>query len=298
MQHFSYELDFSPDSVWNIVTATTMAKTSFLYLQEAGHFFAGKKYYTTRKGLDSFLLKLTISGSGILEYGGQKMHVGPGHFYWIDCMNWQNYYTDPDVGYWDVIWVHFNGATARSYYDAYRQLQGSVVGTLAPDSSMHTFMGALLSRPSTLEHSFPCEQNLFEFDVQASGILTQLLVECISSAGISNQLKHIPPKVNDIHNYLTTHYAEKVTLDCLAAKFSLDPLYLQKLFKKYIGQSPIEYMIHLRMIRAKNLLRTSPMSISEIANSVGIENISHFSRQFKRHENMTPSQYRKAWFTF
>ncbi|MCL2842754.1 MAG: AraC family transcriptional regulator [Oscillospiraceae bacterium] len=298
MQDLSYELDFSPESVWNIFATTPAAKSNFVYLQEVGHFFAGKRYYTTRQGLDSFLLKLTISGGGILEYGNHKIHAGPGHFYWIDCTHWQSYYTDPDIGHWNVIWVHFNGATARAYYEAYRKLQGGVLGTLPKDSSMLTLMEKLLNRPPlSPEHSLPGEQSLFEFDVQTSGLLTQLLVECVSSAGISRKMQHLPPMVNDMRNYLTARYTEKVTLDHLAAEFSLDPHYLQKLFKKHLGQSPMEYIIYLRIIRAKNLLRTSNMTISQIAYSAGVDNVSHFTRQFKRHEGMTPSQYRKVWFT-
>jgi len=297
MQVFSYELDYSANSIWNFIATTAMAKTHFLYLQEVGYFFAGKKYYTTRQGLDSFLLKLTISGGGILEYGGHKEQVGPGHFYLIDCQNWHNYYTDPKIGHWDVIWMHFNGTTAKAYYETYRKLQGNAVGTLGQGSSMHMLMETLLNRTLTPEHPFSAEQNLFEFDVQTSGLLTQLLIECISSAGTSTKLQHIPPMVCDIRSYLTANYNGKITLDHLAARFSLDPYYLQKLFKRYIGQSPMEYIIYLRMTRAKSLLRTSSMSISEIAYTVGIDNISHFTRQFKKLEGMTPSQYRKFWPT-
>ena len=298
MQVFSYELDIAPNSIWNTVTATAAAKANFVFLQEAGYFFAGKKYYTTRQGLDSFLIKLTVSGGGVLEYGGQKDQIGPGHFYWIDCLNWQNYYTDPEIGHWDVIWVHFSGATARAYYETYRKLQGgTVVGKLRPDSSMYTVLETLLNRSLTPDYPFSAEQNLFEFDVQTSGLLTQLIMECISSAGTSSKSQRIPPMVSDIRSYLTAHYNEKVTLERLASQFNLDPYYLQKLFKRYMGQSPMEYIIYLRMNRAKSLVRTSNMSISEIAYTVGIDNISHFTRQFKKQEGMTPGQYRKFWST-
>jgi len=297
MQVFSYELDYTPNSTWNFISTTAMAKANFLYLQEVGCFFAGKNYYTTRQGLDSFLIKLTLSGGGILEYGGHKEHVGPGRFYWIDCLNWQHYYTDPDMGRWDVIWVHFNGPTARAYYEAYRKLQGGSVGTLAPGSAMQMLMETLSNRALTSASPFSAEQNLFEFDVQTSGLLTRLLIECISSAGTTSKLQHIPPMICDIRSYLTAHYNEKITLEHLAAQFSLDPYYLQKLFKRYIGQSPMEYVIYLRMARARSLLRTGSMSISEIAYTVGIDNISHFTRQFKKQEGMTPSQYRRFWPT-
>jgi len=163
---------------------------------------------------------------------------------------------------------------------------------------MLTLLEQLLNRPPfSSEHALSGEPHLFEFDVHTSGLLTQLLVEGVSSAGLSKKMQQLPSVVNDIRNYLTAHYTEKITLEHLAAQFSLDPHYLQKLFKKYLGQSPMEYIIYLRIVRAKNLLRTSTMTISQIAYSAGVDNISHFTRQFKHHEGMTPSQYRKVWFT-
>ena len=297
MQVFHYELDIDQKSIWKHVSATTSAKADFIYLQEVGYFQSRKKYYTTRQGLDSFLIKLTISGGGILEYGGQKQQVGPGQFFWIDCTGWQKYYTDPEIGHWDVIWVHFNGANSKAYYDTYKKLLGAdvIIGKAASSSNMLTLLETILQRTPESEHSFLDEQNLFEFDVQTSGLLTSLIMECISSASNTGKSEHIPPLICDIRNYLTAHYTEKITLGNLAEKFNLDQFYLQKLFKKYIGQSPIEYIIYMRMIRAASLLRTGGMSISEIAYSVGIESLSHFSRQFKKQEGMTPSQYRKFW---
>ena len=299
MQVFSYELDIAPNSTWNFITATADAKANFIHLQEVGYFFARDKYYTTRQGLDSFLIKLTVSGSGILEYGGHKERVGPGNFYWIDCQNWQNYYTDPEVGHWDVIWAHFNGATVRAYYETFRKMLGSgtYVGIAAQDSSILTLLETLLNKTLTPDSPFTAEQSLFEFDVQISGIITQLLIECISSAKPSEKKHRIPPMISDIRSYLTANYAEKITLDHLAARFNLDPYYLQKLFKKHIGQSPIEYIIYLRMAHARSLLRTGSMTISEIAYKVGVENISHFARQFKKLEGISPGQYRKLWTT-
>ena len=59
--------------------------------------------------------------------------------------------------------------------------------------------------------------------------------------------------------------------------------------------SPSEYQIFLRMNKAKELIRNTKMSVSDIAFAVGIENLGYFTRQFKQQEGLTPQAYRKIW---
>ena len=291
MDIFQYNLDILPKSLWYHIDTTAEAKANFVYLHEIGHFFAKEKYFTTRKGLDSFLIKVTVSGGGVLEYNGRVEKVGVGKFFWIDCANWQHYYTDPDQGHWNVVWVHINGPTASAYYKVCRDMFGGChVGTLPMDSPVLTLMDILLNR-------FPLSENksFFEADVANSGILTQLMIACISAAQSSGESVNIPTVVQEIRSYLTEHFDQRITLDGLAGTFNLDPHYLQKLFKRYMNQSPTQYVIHLRIAGAKSLLRATPKSVSEIAYAVGMDNVSHFTRTFKKYEGLTPVQYRKFW---
>ena len=63
MEVLHYNLDMTPESEWKIVSAGPFARDNLLYLQEAGHFISGVNYYTVRKDLDSYLVKLTLSGA-------------------------------------------------------------------------------------------------------------------------------------------------------------------------------------------------------------------------------------------
>lgn len=80
MEVLHYNLDMTPESEWKIVSAGAFARDKLLYLQEAGHFISGANYYTVRKELDSYLVKLTLSGAGILEYGGETYRLPAGSF--------------------------------------------------------------------------------------------------------------------------------------------------------------------------------------------------------------------------
>lgn len=289
MSFLDYDLDLDETSVWNIVSATGEARNALLFMQESGDFIARTGYYTTRDGQGSFLIKLTLSGRGLLRYGTQEYHLEPDDLFFIDCKNWQHYGTDPEHGAWRVLWVYFNGATAESYYKLFLHYTGGKnVLTLPPNSAVHSLMQTLL-------HNYDADQiDHLETDVRCSGLLTQLLVECIAQAA-SHQAITLPPIVQRIRNYLSEHYHQRITLDDLSAHFFLSPSYLQKLFKRYTNQSPTDYLIDLRIAKAKELIRTTSLSFSEIAFSVGIESYSYFIRLFKKHESMTPNEYKSMW---
>ena len=66
-------------------------------------------------------------------------------------------------------------------------------------------------------------------------------------------------------------------------------------FKKYLGVSPSEHINQIRMAYAARQLSTTDMPIEDIAQGCGIDNLSHFYREFKRHNAMTPAQYRRHY---
>lgn len=98
-----------------------------------------------------------------------------------------------------------------------------------------------------------------------------------------------------IADYLEEHYAEKISLDQIAENMYLSPFYISKIFKSEMGESPIHYLIRVRMERAKELLeKGSDLSITEIAEQVGYDDVYHFSKLFKKAYGLSPSKVRKA----
>ena len=69
----------------------------------------------------------------------------------------------------------------------------------------------------------------------------------------------------------------------------LSPVYISKIFKEKTGDSPINYLIRIRLEKAKEMLDSdSTKSIREIAQKVGYEDMYHFSKLFKRHFGISP----------
>ena len=99
--------------------------------------------------------------------------------------------------------------------------------------------------------------------------------------------------VEQIVDYLDRHYNEKISLDQIAQNMYLSPFYISRIFKNEVGDTPINYLINLRMEKARKLLlEKQDCSIQEIAQCVGYDDAYHFSKLFKKHYGNSPSQYR------
>ncbi|WP_293312906.1 helix-turn-helix domain-containing protein [Pedobacter sp. UBA5917] len=86
------------------------------------------------------------------------------------------------------------------------------------------------------------------------------------------------------------------TVSTLASQLSLSPRYLSDLLKQETGKTAIE-LIHIYLINeAKNRLRSNDQRVSEIAYALGFEDLSYFSRLFKRETGSTPNQFKKHLF--
>ena len=286
----SYRLDIARESVWLTATPSQTAKASIAYVQELGDFFCGKEYFTRRENLPSYLIKFCISGEGLLDYEGRTHTLRPGQLFWIDCMKPQYYRTSPRKGQLRLLWVHFYGAPCRAYYNLFlAQNDNNPIINVDSDVAVKSTLDALIGL-------YKNGANNLQDDIQASGLLTQLMVRCISAAGTRAERSSLPGYVLDVRNYIGLHYHERITLDTLAKTLSINKYYLQKLFKRHMGLSPNEYLIQTRLTRAKELLRTASLPISQISMDVGISNIGHFISLFKQHEGITPSAYRQRWY--
>ncbi|UXR78586.1 AraC family transcriptional regulator [Staphylococcus sp. IVB6227] len=95
--------------------------------------------------------------------------------------------------------------------------------------------------------------------------------------------------------YIEMHIDQPILLEQLAENVSLAPAYLSRLFNKEVGQSISKYILILRLETACNLLKTTSMHIDEIAQYVGFNQQSYFTKCFRFHYGQTPSQYRKQY---
>jgi len=96
-----------------------------------------------------------------------------------------------------------------------------------------------------------------------------------------------------VKRYIDKHYNENLTLKKIASKFYMNPVYLGQLFKKTYGVYFKDYLLEVRIEKAKQILRQTDMRIYEVAEKVGFGSPDYFVTQFEKMEGSTPSKYRQ-----
>jgi two-component system response regulator YesN len=99
--------------------------------------------------------------------------------------------------------------------------------------------------------------------------------------------------INEIKKYIYNNLEAGLTLKDVADHFSYSPNYLGHIFKENTGRRFSSYITYKRLDKACELLKETDLFVYEIAYKVGYKNITYFSKIFKEHFNLTPSNYRK-----
>lgn len=138
-------------------------------------------------------------------------------------------------------------------------------------------------RRSTLAVSLPQEQ---EYEAETlepvSNVLQFPIEESVPEA-----------RVQTVINFISANLQRKVSLSELANVVNLSPFHFSRFFKTETGISPGQYLIRLRMEKARSLLATSFLSIKQIMALVSYGNRKDFARHFRRYFDLAPSEYRK-----
>lgn len=114
-----------------------------------------------------------------------------------------------------------------------------------------------------------------------------------------NSIKNKSPKLKELIqaavNYINNNYERDISLTDISKYVFLSTSYFTRAFKEEMGVSPINYLLNVRVERAKELLRETDAKISDIALSVGFSNQQRFNDIFKKYTQKTPLQYRKSF---
>ena len=96
-------------------------------------------------------------------------------------------------------------------------------------------------------------------------------------------------------HFISNNYQEQIKLDDIAASGNVSKSLCNTLFHQYVGESPINYLMHLRCRKVAELLRSGKMPMTEIAALTGFRGVSYMSETFRKFFEKSPREYRKQW---
>ncbi|MBR1798176.1 MAG: AraC family transcriptional regulator [Clostridiales bacterium] len=97
--------------------------------------------------------------------------------------------------------------------------------------------------------------------------------------------------------FIQQNFREPINLDAIAGSGNVSKSLCNKIFNQYVGESPVNYVLHFRVRKVAEYLRNSSYSLSQIADLTGFNGVSYMSETFKKNFGQSPRDYRKAWAT-
>ena len=226
------------------------------------------------------ILQYVTEGKGYLELGGKTYTVVKGDMFFLPEGQTCKYYGDLKTPY-AYYWVAFQGKYAEHLLKQCNITAENPVMHVNDQKAEKQFE---LMFKDMRQHKLPAILMVLSHLYCLFSILIK-----ISSVN-RNYAGHY--LIEEAMLYMDHNYCESVTIKDICDRLGCDVSHFIKIFKKYQGISPKEYLDSLRLTRAKLLLKENKMTIMQISFSLGFNDYSVFYKWFNKKTGMTPQKYR------
>ena len=282
----TYNMDVTPESIWKRTTPSEAERTQPYHCTEAGLFYAQQHFSTARTDKESYLLFYTLRGAGLVEQNGNHIILEPGQALLLNCRTAQSYCTAPGQNCWHHYWVHLDGTGVAA-----------MEPLLLPDKKLTPVQVTGVRMQELFELVLQqMEQGTVDSMVRTGFALHEMLVLCAQSLFAQAETVSTRQTILRAAETLRKNYRQELSLADLLARAHMSKSYFLRLFRRYMGTTPYNYLVNFRITQAKELLVLTDHSISEIAQEAGFGDASNFSTRFAKATGQSPMQYRKsAW---
>ncbi|MDD4642969.1 MAG: AraC family transcriptional regulator [Erysipelotrichaceae bacterium] len=256
-----------------------------LYVQRVGLTYCKSDYVVKDRNTDSFLICYIASGKGFLDYDNKHLQLKKGDIFVIDCHHDHSYYPDKNDPF-VLLFIHYHGPFSQKYTKLI--INDQIV------YHQKVLVDNIRNKIGNIYRAFRKQAEPNHFTL--SNMIYDLLISFLNQTSQLDQKEIIiPNSINIAIDYINNNYTSKINVTHLSKLVLTSEYHFIREFKRYTHQSPYEYILYCRFNHAKELLLQSDMSISDIANKLQFNSISHFVSFFKKRESMTPLQFRKRY---
>ncbi len=287
MQISKYLLANERDAQWGLTVSTV----GFEHILPGdpyptkGH--ADGYYFDCNKGrtLNEYQLLYNPEGEGIFQSTNQKpIRLKPGDMFLLFPGEWHTYHPDPKMG-WKSYWIGFRG---KNMDDRVR------AGFLTPTKPIY-HVGYSFTIEGLYKRAYEAALEEAAFSQQLMAGIVNHLIGMMYSLERNRELSKNQQQVDMISRArmrIRESLESDTTIQQIAEELGVSYSNLRKLFKEHTGLSPATYQQELRLLRAKELLSTTELSIKEIAYRLNFESPDYFSAKFKAKMGLKPSEVR------
>jgi len=285
MQTSKYLLANERDALWGLTVSTV----GYEEIQPGdpyptkGH--ADGYYFDLEKGriLNEYQLLYNPEGEGWFQSTHcPRTRLKAGDMFLLFPGEWHSYHPDPRIG-WKSHWIGFKG---RNMDDRVR------AGFLTPDKPIY-HIGYSDVIESLYRKAYEAAVEEAAYSQQLMAGLVNHLIGKMYSLERNIELGQNPQQVTMIGKArlrIRESIESSVTIQQIAEELGVSYSNFRKLFKEYTGLSPATYQQELRLLRAKELLTTTDLSVKEIAYRLNFESPDYFSSKFKAKMGCKPSE--------
>lgn len=238
----------------------------------------GRENIFRKNGFPSSQLSIITKGHGKFFCEGKEYELKKGTCFFFKRDIPHRYYMEN--GDFANCWITFNGY----FGDVFFQFISSENHGVLQLNDLDGFYNRFERIYKLAEHS----------QEKTSSILYSMLMD------IYSQLKHDDSKkdkntiLKNIIDFIEEYYTEDISLNRMEDAIGISKYTLCRLFKEQYGTTIFNYIIKFRLQKSKQLLSSGQSStIKAIAHQVGFNDVSYFNMQFKKHEKITPAEFRK-----
>lgn len=280
----TYNMDVTQESIWKRTTLSEAERAQSYSCTEAGLFYAQQRFSTARTDKESYILFYTLRGAGLIEQDGNHVVLETGQALLLNCRTAQSYCTAPGQSCWHHYWVHLDGAGVAA-----------MEPLLLPDKKL-TPVQLTGVRMQELVELVLEQMGLGTVDsmVQTGLALHEMLALCAQSLFAQAEMTTNRQLILQAAETLRKNYRQELSLADLLSSAHMSKSYFLRLFRRYMGTTPYNYLVNFRITQAKELLVLTDHSISEIAQEAGFGDASNFSTRFAKATGQSPMQYRKS----
>ncbi len=220
-----------------------------------------------------YLFQYTVSGYGNVILDGQTYRVEQGSAFLVDIPSSHRYFLPKSSESWEFYFILFRPSNLENrWQELIRRI--SRVPSIPPDSSVIR----------SLQDAYHAGiNNRITDGYLASSIVYRIMMELFRFSTIRTKEKESwPTAVREAAQELETRYRQIQSLDEIAAGAGLSKYHFVRVFRKFSGFTPIEYLTKIRVERSIDLLRGTGLSVDEVAKEVGYAGGSYFIKVFRK----------------